>query len=63
MTHIYLQFEEVNGTKVTFSVPGSPDYSHLDAKTEANEYVSPLYKIAKETNETVINFAAFDIAS
>ena len=44
VSNIYMQFEEKNGTKVTFSVPSVEDYSHLDATIVKNEYISPLYQ-------------------
>lgn len=63
VTHVYLQFEEKNGTKVSFSIPDAEDFSNIDLKTENNEHISLLYEIVKEKNKTVIDFSAFDIAS
>ena len=44
-------------------MPAYQDYSHLDSTIVSDEYISPLYEIAKTKNRTVIDFTAFDIAS
>ena len=60
---MYIQFQDENDKKVSFTFRAPSDSTALDEKVEKDEDISPLFKIAKESKQTMVNYASLDIAS